>query len=399
MIIGFALRSAWLLLGAAIAVALVLVVSFAGGFGLTTPLDPTGAAVAVHAAAVIIGAGLIGLLPGVRDLEVTAAGALLRSSAELVSPTRPTLQHRLRTVAWTVFHALAGLIAGMLIFGGGPAAVVIGVQQLVPLSAEFGQLPAHDWPVAGQLALAVVLLVLIMVLLWAVGRFACWAAPLALGPTSADRLQLAESRLAKEAHQVALARELHDGIGHALSAISIQAAGGQRMLHRDTEATGRALTTIEDTARRAQQELDGLLGALREPGARRTPEPDLGQLGELIETHRRLGLIISDDVDLDTAELPGLVSTTAYRVAAEGLGNAHAHAGPGAVQLEITGTEGAVELIITSPRRAHRQRRSTGGRGLAGLTERIGVLGGTVDAGPAGEQWVLTATIPYGSRP
>src|SRR5699024_12300582 len=62
------------------------------------------------AGAVLLG-GLLGLVPGVRELEVTAARSMLGSETELVVPRRPGTIHTLQAGAWVQVHRLLGLVA------------------------------------------------------------------------------------------------------------------------------------------------------------------------------------------------------------------------------------------------------------------------------------------------
>ena len=110
-------------------------------------------------------------------------------------------------------------------------------------------------------------------LAWLLGRLAARSAPAFLGPTAVDRLALAEARLAAEAEHTRLARDLHDGIGHALTIITVQTAAGRRVLEDDPATAARALAAAEEVARGALEELDSVLAALRDPGERTGPEP------------------------------------------------------------------------------------------------------------------------------
>src|SRR5213078_209466 len=119
----------------------------------------------------------------------------------------------------------------------------------------------------GGLLLAVACLVALALCLlvpWLLGRAATAAAPAFLGPTAGDRLQVAEARLAAEAQHTRLARELHDGIGHALTIIGLQATAARQGTGRKPDE---ALALVETTAREAVAELDAVLALLRD-GAR-----------------------------------------------------------------------------------------------------------------------------------
>ncbi|CAM5666834.1 Protein-glutamate methylesterase/protein-glutamine glutaminase [Streptomyces rimosus subsp. rimosus] len=91
---------------------------------------------------------------------------------------------------------------------------------------------------------------------WVGGRLLARGAPALLGRTPADRLAAAERRAADLASRNRLARELHDSVGHALSAVTLQAGAARRVLDRDPEFVRQALTAIEETTRDAVAELD-----------------------------------------------------------------------------------------------------------------------------------------------
>lgn len=79
------LRTAWLLVGAAIGLATALLLLV----GLAQVVAPSsGPARAVVTLGCLLPALLIGLLPGVRELEVTAARSMLGVTSELVAPAR-----------------------------------------------------------------------------------------------------------------------------------------------------------------------------------------------------------------------------------------------------------------------------------------------------------------------
>ncbi|WP_461031090.1 sensor histidine kinase, partial [Streptomyces sparsus] len=155
--------------------------------------------------------------------------------------------------------------------------------------------------------------------------------------TPADRLAAAEARAAELARRNRLARDLHDSIGHSLSAVTLQAGAARRVLDRDVEFARRALTAIEHTAGTAVAELDRVLGMLREddePAA--SARPTLADLGELLEQTRAAGADLRCTTSEHLGELDPAVSEHAYRVVQEGLSNVLRHAGAGPVRLDVT---------------------------------------------------------------
>jgi signal transduction histidine kinase len=388
------LRVAWLMVGAAIGLAAVLLLT-----GLAQVVGPrNGWAEVAVTVALLLPVGLLGLLPGVRDLEVTAARTLLGVRTELLLPEHPTAVHRWRTVLTVLVHLALGLVAGVLLVGGLPGLVASASAWVRDEPVEV--LGRSLAPPPAALAVPVPLLGVALVLLVAsaLGRLAAWSVARLLGPTAEDRLEVALARLEAEAAHTRLARELHDGIGHALTIIGLQAAAGRRVLGTDPVRTEEALGTIETTSRGALAELDEMLGTLRSGTVVRETAPGLDRLDALLDTYRGGGMAIISEVD-PLPWLPPLTSATAHHVVAEALTNAARHAGPGPVRLCITTSPTALRLRVVSPLPAGRPAQpGVRGLGLTGVAERVRLLGGTSRAGPEATSWVLTAELPTSGR-
>ena len=395
---GLVRRTSWLMLGAAIGLAaVVLTVSVAQLLTLVVP-GPDWPLIVCSLAAI----PLLGLLPGIRELETTAARSLLGVEEPLVLPDEPRPEHRLRTVGWVTVHLVTGLGVAVLIFAGLPGAVAVLVAAASGAPVELlGLALPTDRPGTGTAigAAAVICFVVPLVATWATGLGVRRLAPWFLGPTWRDQWELAEARLAAETTHTRLARELHDGIGHALTIISVQATAARRA--GEPQATERGLQLIEQTAHDALSDLDSVLGLLRdgEPVSRR-PEPDLAELATLIDRHREAGMsidLVTPTAD-DLSGLPGTVSRLAYRVVAEGLTNAERYAGAGSVRVVFrSGADLLLVEISSPPGRALPAGRR--GHGLPALVDQVRLIGGRLDAGPdPGGWWRLIASLPHGRR-
>ncbi|SDD60478.1 sensor histidine kinase [Auraticoccus monumenti] len=375
-------RFAWLMLGAAIGLATALLVVTL--LQVAAPWLPTWLVVVSTVAA----AAALGLVPGARELEVTAAGTMLGSEAQLVVPRRRRAAHLLQTSAWVLLHQLTGILVAAALFAGLPTAVLVVVDTVTGRAGSLVGVPGSGLGRVALVAAAVVLAGLAVSVTWPLGALVSRLAGRFLGPTAHDRLEVALERAGREAEHTRLARELHDGIGHALTIVSVQAAAGRRVGAGDPTAAAEAFATIEDTARDALDELDDLLGVLREDRPSAVPPVDLAGV---VDTHRRAGLDVTADLDLPDG-LPPSLQRALQRITAEALTNARLH-GTGPVRLTVSHTADAVGVEVTNPRGARTSRRG-GGRGLAGVRERVALLGGTVEAGPTGDRWLLRATLP-----
>lgn len=410
------LRTTWVLLGSAIGIATIGLIIAAGPFlheVLHIPYPVVWPLLA-------LGIPCIGLLPGIRELEVTAASTLLDRDAELIIPEVLRGAHRWRSAVWVTAHLVLSAVTVVVLVLLLPMMWYLMLSP-VGLPVEAGA-PSFEWvPNAhrpGELGLLLLLGIPATVLafgaLWLVGAISARLAPAYLGPTHADRLEIAQQRLDREAEQTRLARELHDGIGHALSIISLQAVAGRRLIDRDTERAGESLTIIETTARTATDDLDRMLGLLRRheeetASTRRAPDPGLDRAAILVRSYRQAGMTISADLDLDLVEdenLPTLLSTSGYRILSEALSNAHKHAGPGEVVVvlhrAVSDRAGQSVLIrVDSPLPPSQPNRtSRRGRGIRGMTERVALFDGTLSSGPAASDgvWRLEAVLPIPAR-
>ncbi|BCK72041.1 hypothetical protein Srufu_059940 [Streptomyces libani subsp. rufus] len=246
-------------------------------------------------------------------------------------------------------HLLAGGIVSGMTLSAPPAAVVL---LLLPFAdpLRHTSLPDAFHGVLGPLV-GLALLALVVGTAWGAGALLGRAAPVLLGPTPADRLAAAERRAAELASRNRLARELHDAVGHALSAVTLQAGAARRVLDTDPEFARRALAAIEETTRDAVAELDTVLGLLREedgsdPAA---PAPTLDGLEALLGRTRAAGVPVEATVEGPCAGLAPVVSREAYRIVQEGLSNALRHAGPVPVRLHLGVRDGELLIRVENP--------------------------------------------------
>ncbi|GHE10025.1 sensor histidine kinase [Streptomyces alanosinicus] len=397
-------RRRWvhLILGGALAMPYVLVGSVI--VGPFTGVDNVFGSLPLQLGSFALGlpmAALTSLFPLTRPLESAAVRALcgVEGDDALAHGPARTRAERARTALWFTLHlGFGGIVAGMSL-AVPPFAVVLIV---LPLFARLRRTPLalphaldHSWALAlSPLAGLAMLLGLAACAAGCGALLARWA-PALLGPTAQDRLAAAEARAADLAVRNRLARELHDSVGHALSAVTLQASAARRLLGTDPEFVREALAAIEDTTRRTVGELDAVLGVLRDGDAPdAAPAPTLaGDLDGLLRRTRAAGQPVTATVATAPAALPALVSREAYRIVQEGLSNALRHAGtPVAVRIAVA--DGRLEITVENPLGAAPAPRPGGGHGLRGVADRVRLLGGTAHAGASGDTWRLSVRLP-----
>src|ERR671910_778204 len=215
----------------------------------------------------------------------------------------------------------------------------------------------------------------------------------------ADQLDQArrEHELVVAEERAGIARELHDSAGHALNTILVQAGAARVLRERDSERSAQAVATIEDLARETIEEIDRIVGLLREDREMdRSPLPGIDQIPALVERQRAGGLDVQLTIDGEPDRPPPTpVSRAVYRIAQESLTNASRH-GTGSATIAIRLGADALELSVDNPVATHVRPRPGGGRGIAGMRERAKLLGGSLQARRIGSRFELHAQLPYG---
>lgn len=201
-----------------------------------------------------------------------------------------------------------------------------------------------------------------------------------------------------------LARELHDTIAHHVSGIAIQAQAGQFLAtSRDLDGAAEALKVIEEEASRTLAEMRYMVGSLR----RRSGAPQVitqrgvADIEGLATADGAPGLRIEVEHRGDLNDLRASVQAALYRVAQESITNAQRHARHATwVHVVIAGTTESVRLTVTDNGEPNVSNPQPSGYGLVGMTERVTLLGGTLEAGlHDGHGWTVEARIPRQGGP
>ncbi|MFE3328304.1 sensor histidine kinase [Streptomyces sp. NPDC059176] len=211
--------------------------------------------------------------------------------------------------------------------------------------------------------------------------------------TRLEKEREAQSKVAVAAERARIARELHDVVAHNVSVMVVQADGAAYVMDAAPDQARQALETISSTGRQALAEMRRLLGVLRtgdDPeSGEYVPQPDVEQIEELVEQVRGAGLTVDFKVEGTPRPLPSGVELTAYRIVQEALTNTRKHGGPDAgASVRLVYFDDGLGLLVEDDGRgaAHELYEDGGadgrGHGLIGMRERVGMVGGTLDAGP-----------------
>lgn len=197
-----------------------------------------------------------------------------------------------------------------------------------------------------------------------------------------------------------LARELHDAVGHHVSAIAIQAQAGRMSAESNPTVALKTFGAIEQAASRALTEMRAMVGVLRDgTDADLAPQPrvaDIERLAGHVEGQPMVDVSLSGDLD----RLTPAVEVALYRIAQEAITNASRHARHATkVIVDVVRKDERVCLTVRDNGDMASLVKEPRGYGLVGMAERASLLGGTLHAGPdEATGWIVEASFPAGGK-
>jgi len=212
----------------------------------------------------------------------------------------------------------------------------------------------------------------------------------------AERLEV-DRREAIAEERTRIARELHDVLAHSVSVMTVQAGAAEEMLRVDPARALEPVRAVQETGRQALVEMKRLVGMLREGGDDADvgvlpPQPGFADVERLVDQVREAGLAVDLRIEGTPRPLPIGVDLSAYRVVQEALTNSLKHGGRRAT---VTLRFEPDELAIAVDDEGAGTIDLGGGHGLVGMRERVGIFGGSFDAGPRdGGGYTVRALLP-----
>ncbi len=183
----------------------------------------------------------------------------------------------------------------------------------------------------------------------------------------------------QEKERRAIARELHDELGQVLTALRMDAVWlSDRLRQPDPKAGDRALAMC--------QLIDHTIDEVRSLATRLRPGvlDDLGLIDALewyiTDFEKRTGMACIFK-HRNVGEVDGIAATAAYRIAQEALTNVTRHAAATQVQVSLQAAKGVLTLAVVDDGRGFNPQEVGASEclGLAGMRERAGLLGGTLE--------------------
>jgi signal transduction histidine kinase len=205
-----------------------------------------------------------------------------------------------------------------------------------------------------------------------------------------------DAELAALRERERLARDMHDSLGHALAALSVQLEAAQRLIRRDPE---RAAAQMDDMKALTRQSMDALrrtLAGLRAPGLGERPLRHAIQEA-CIAASQRSGMTVNCSIAPEADGLSRAVAEALWGVTQEALTNVEKHAAARHAEVVLDVLPREVRLSVQDdgvglPADAFTR---AGHYGLRGMRERVEGIGGALRIAPAAPSGTLVeASVP-----
>ncbi len=192
-----------------------------------------------------------------------------------------------------------------------------------------------------------------------------------------------------------IARELHDIVAHSLSVVITLADAASAVSDSDPTQAAKTMRQVSEIGRQALGDMRTMIGVLRtdDTDAELGPQPDIAQLDDLVERVRATGLEVVMEVTGEAFALGAATELTVYRIIQEALTNTIKHASATKVCVSVHYARPSVEITVTD-NGSGTASTGGGGHGIEGMSERAGLHGGSLTAGPAsGQGWTVSAVL------
>jgi signal transduction histidine kinase len=207
--------------------------------------------------------------------------------------------------------------------------------------------------------------------------------------------------LAISEERARIAREVHDSVGHHLTAINLQLQNAERFGEKDPERARRKVREARESTLMALAEVRRSVRALKPPALEE--RSGVAALAALARSFDGAGPEVSFELEGEERVLSGEMELALYRATQEALTNAAKHSRARRVRVRLAFEPEEIRLVVADDGDGVPEGRLEGGFGLAALRERVEGLGGMLAAGNRPEggfalEIVLPIETPMGSE-
>lgn len=229
-----------------------------------------------------------------------------------------------------------------------------------------------------------------------------------------EQTREAEARRRVAEERLRIAQDLHDTVAHRISVISLNAGVASSLLETKPDKAKESLATIRSASRDVLGDIGVLLRYLRaddssgqsvlDGASAYLVQPGLDDIDVLVTSMKEAGLMVEKIINGEVTQVDETTGRVAYRIAQEGLTNAHKHGSGGTAQLKIavdSVNAQTLNIEVINPATGADRNQPDGPQGhlgLRGLKERVGAVGGKISTSHAAGKFILQAELPLRSQ-
>ncbi|MEL6160558.1 MAG: sensor histidine kinase [Cyanobacteria bacterium J06554_11] len=184
-------------------------------------------------------------------------------------------------------------------------------------------------------------------------------------------------KLAMDQERSRIARDIHDALGHSLTALNVQLESAVKLWEKDPNRSQQFLLTAKQLGSQSLQEVRASVASLRQdPLAGKSLASAISSLLQTAQSNQASPLTITHDIDL-AQPLASNLNLLLYRIVQEGLTNVVKHANAQNVHLQLTGSPAVVTLQLEDDGDGFDIQQARSGFGLQSMRDRAEAVGGT----------------------
>jgi len=205
-------------------------------------------------------------------------------------------------------------------------------------------------------------------------------------------------KLAMDQERSRIARDIHDALGHSLTALNIQLESAMKLWEKDPAKAQHFLSNAKKLGTQSLQEVRESVATLRQdPLAGKTLEGAIAHLIANIQSNPNSQLHITQQVSL-AETLPNNLKILLYRIVQEGLTNIVKHANAQQVRLQLTGSPAIVTLSLEDDGRGFDVAQTKSGFGLQSMRDRAESVSGTFTVNSSAKGTSVQVSLPIQKR-
>lgn len=224
----------------------------------------------------------------------------------------------------------------------------------------------------------------------------------AVAATEHRRAEQLGEQVARQAERERIARDLHDGLGHRLSAAALTLGVLEAQATAGVAPDPAKARIAREQVHAALEDVRGVVGGLRaDTGEAPLTAASMRLVGKLLQDLRSAGHRIDAYVMVEGADRIGAsLDAAAYRILQEALTNAMKHAPGLPISVYVDAApERGVRIRVTNPLATAGAGVPGSRSGILGVRERATAVGGTAWIGPHAGSFLVDVQLPWQDRP